>query len=243
MRWSDDGIFLTGRPHGETSAITDIFTREHGRSLGLVKGGRSRRIRPALQTGNILKVEWRARLDEQLGVFTVELVEPIAAHALENELALTGVMSVTALLRELPERDPHARLFEAVLGCLRAVGSTEFTAAIVRFELRFLDELGFGLDLSKCAATGRKDDLVFVSPKSGQAVSREAGEAFRNKLLPLPPFLAQNATAETPPARDLADGLAMTGHFLSVHIFGESGRAMPHAREQLARLLRRSPHA
>jgi DNA repair protein RecO (recombination protein O) len=243
VRWTDDGIFLTGRPHGETSVIADIFTRENGRTMGLVKGGRSRRIRPSLQIGNALKVEWRARLDEQLGVFTVELAEAIAARALDDELALTGVMAVTALLRVLPERDPHPSLFDVALACLRAAGSEEFTAAIVRFELRFLDELGFGLDLSKCAATGRTDDLVFVSPKSGQAVSRDAGEPFRDKLLPLPSFLARDAKAGAPSQSELADGLAMTGYFLSAHVFGETGRPMPHAREQFARLVRRPSRA
>jgi DNA repair protein RecO (recombination protein O) len=241
MRWADDGIFLLGRPQGETSVIADIFTRGNGRAHGLVKGGRSRRIRPILQTGNGLKVEWRARLDDQLGVYTVELTEATAARVLDDKLSLAGVMALAALLQVLPERDPHPKLFDAAFECLKAAGSEEFPAAIVRFELRFLDELGFGLDLSKCAATGRSDGLAYVSPKSGQAVTREAGEPYRDKLLPLPTFLTSSAVADAPSRSDLADGLAMTGYFLAWHVFGETNKPLPKAREEFARLLRRGP--
>ena len=191
MRWADDGIFLSGRPHGETSVIANIFTRANGRTHGLVKGGRSRRIRPILQTGNGLTVEWRARLEDQLGVYTVELTEPTAARILDDKLALAGVNAVVALLQALPERDPHPKLFDAVNECLAQAGSAAFPASIARFELTLLDELGFGLDLSKCAATGSAENLIYVSPRSGQAVSRDAGEPYRDKLLPLPAFLLE----------------------------------------------------
>jgi len=239
MRWADDGIFLLGRPYGETSVIADIFTRGNGRTLGLVKGGRSRRIRPLLQTGNGLKVEWRARLDEQLGVYTVELSDAIAARILDDTIALAGVTALASLLQVLPERDPHPELFEAALNCLRVAGEDGFAASMVRFELRFLDELGFGLVLSKCAATGRADDLAYMSPKSGQAVTREAGEAYRDKLLPLPRFLTEAGRQELPSEDEIAAGFLMTGHFLSAHVFGESNRQMPKAREEFTRLLRR----
>src|SRR5271165_4216714 len=136
MRWTDDGIFLLGRPHGESSVIADIFTRENGRTRGLVKGGRSRRILPILQTGNGLKVEWRARLEDQLGVYTVELAEPTAARVLDDVLALAGVNAVVALLQVLPERDPHPKLFEAATRCLALAGVPAFPASITRFELR-----------------------------------------------------------------------------------------------------------
>jgi DNA repair protein RecO (recombination protein O) len=237
MRWADDGIFLHGRPHGETSVIADIFTRANGRTPGLVKGGRSRRIRPILQTGNGMKVEWRARLDDQLGVYTVELTEPTAARVLDDKLSLAGLTALAALLRVLPERDPHPKLFDAALECLRMAGGDGFPAALIRFELRFLDELGFGLDLSKCAATGRTNDLAYVSPKSGQAVSREAGEPYRNKLLPLPGFLSADAESAHPSGSDIADGLTLTGYFLEAHVFGETNQPMPAAREELVRLL------
>jgi len=240
MRWADDGIFLSGRPHGETSVIANIFTRANGRTHGLVKGGRSRRIRPILQTGNGLKVEWRARLDDQLGVYTVELAEATAARVLDDKLALAGVNALASLLLVLPERDPHPKLYDAVIECLASAATARFPASIIRFELKFLDELGFGLDLSKCAATGRSDGLIYVSPRSGQAVTRDAGEPYRDKLLPLPGFLLDGLTSGSPAGRDVVQGLAMTGYFLNAHVFAETGRAMPRAREEFARLLERS---
>ncbi len=240
MRWTDDGIFLLGRPYGETSVIANIFTRANGRTPGLVKGGRSRRIRPILQTGNWLRVEWRARLDEQLGVYTVELTEAIAARSLDDKLALAGINSVAALLQVLPERDPHPKLFDVALECLQSGGTDAFAASIVRFELRYLDELGFGLNLSKCAATGQTGDLAFVSPRSAQAVSREAGEPYREKLLPLPAFLLEERSGKIPNARETIEGLTMTGYFLDAHIFNEPGMATPKAREEFKNLLVRA---
>ncbi len=240
MRWVDDGIFLSGRPHGETSVIANIFTRANGRTPGLVKGGRSRRIRPILQTGNGLKAEWRARLDGQLGVYTVELTEPTAARILDDKIALAGVNAIVALLQVLPERDPHPRLFGALSGCLALAGSDAFPASVTRFELTLLDELGFGLDLSKCAATGRSEALIYVSPRSGQAVSQEAGEPYRDKLLPLPAFLLEGAGTSLPDGRDVVRGLALTGYFLNTHVFAETGKAMPRVREEFVRLIGKS---
>jgi len=239
MRWADDGIFLLGRPHGESSVIADIFTRKNGRARGLVKGGRSRRIRPILQTGNGLKVEWRARLDDQLGVYTAELTDATASRVLDDNLSLAGVTALAALLQILPERDPHPRLFDAAQTCLRAAGETGFPASLIRFELRFLDELGFGLNLTSCAATGHTDDLAYVSPKSGQAVTREAGEPYRDKLLPLPAFLRRADGTDPPCHADLQSAFAMTGHFLGAHVFAETGKPIPKAREEFTRLLHR----
>jgi len=240
MRWVDDGIFLSGRPHGETSVIANVFTHANGRTHGLVKGGRSRRIRPILQTGNGLRVEWRARLDSQLGVYTVELTEPTAARILDDNIALAGVNAMVALLQVLPERDPHPKLFGAFSGCLALAGSAAFPGAVTRFELTLLDELGFGLDLSKCAATGSSDGLIYVSPRSGQAVSQAAGEPYRDKLLPLPAFLLEGSASGPPAGRDVVRGLAMTGYFLNAHVFAETGKAMPKAREEFARLIEKS---
>lgn len=237
MRWADDGIFLLGRPHGETSVVADVFTRDYGRARGLVKGGRSRRIRPLLQTGNGLRVEWRARLDDQLGVYTVELTEATASRAFDDKLSLAGVTALAALLQILPERDPHPKLFEAAKVCLTTAGLEEFPAALIRFELRFLDELGFGLDLSSCAATGRADNLAYVSPKSGRAVTRDAGEPYRHKLLPLPGFLT--AACEDPPGPgDIEAAFAMTGYFLGEHVFAQANKPIPKARDDFTRLLR-----
>jgi DNA repair protein RecO (recombination protein O) len=239
MRWTDDGIFLLGRPHGESSVIADIFTRENGRARGLVKGGRSRRIRPILQTGNGLRVEWRARLDDQLGVYTAELTEATASRVLDDKLSLAGVTALAGLLQILPERDPHPRLFDAARLCLEAASETRFPVSLIRFELRFLDELGFGLNLSTCAATGRKDDLAYVSPKSGQAVSRQAGEVYHDRLLPLPVFLRSGQGTDQPCHAELQSAFAMTGHFLGAHVFAETGKPIPKAREEFIRLLHR----
>ncbi len=238
MRWTDDGIFLLGRPHGETSVVADVFTRDYGRARGLVKGGRSRRIRPLLQTGNGLRVEWRARLDDQLGVYTVELTEATASRVLDDKLSLAGVTALAALLQILAERDPHPRLFDAAKVCLTSAGLEGFPAALIRFELRFLDELGFGLDLSTCAATGRADNLAYVSPKSGRAVTRDAGEPYRRKLLPLPGFLTETACEEPPGLGDIEAAFAMTGYFLSEHVFSQANKPIPKARDEFTRLLR-----
>jgi DNA repair protein RecO (recombination protein O) len=237
MRWSDDGIFLSGRPHGETSVIANIFTRANGRTPGLVKGGRSRRLRPLLQTANGLHVDWRARLDDQLGVYTVELTEPTAARILDDKIALAGANSLVSLLQVLPERDPHPKLYDALVQCLAQAGSPAFPAAVTRFELTLLDELGFGLNLSKCAATGHSANLIYVSPRSGQAVSEAAGAPYHDKLLPLPAFLLEETAQAIPARREVARGLAMTGHFLNAHVFAETGKSMPKAREDFASLL------
>ncbi|HWJ17696.1 MAG TPA: DNA repair protein RecO [Geobacterales bacterium] len=237
MRWADDGIFLLGRPHGESSVIADIFTRKNGRTRGLVKGGRSRRIRPILQTGNGLKVEWRARLDDQLGVYTAELTEATASRVLDDKLSLAGVTALAGLLQILPERDPHPGLFDAARACLDSAGETCFPVSLIWFELRFLNELGFGLNLTTCVATGRTDELAYVSPKSGQAVSRQAGEPYRDRLLALPAFLSRAQGADQPCHADLRSAFAMTGHFLGAHVFAGTGKPIPKAREEFTRLL------
>jgi DNA repair protein RecO (recombination protein O) len=221
MEWTDDGIVLGTRRHGEANAILEMMTRGHGRHLGLVRGGGGSRLRPVLQPGNTLRLVWRARLDEHLGHYTVE---PLRLHAASQFAAahmVYGVTHLAALCRLLPERDPHPdvhdRLVE-VLGCLddRAAAAS----GVVRFELQMLGELGFGLDLESCAATGSATELAFVSPKSGRAVSRRAGEPWRNQLLRLPRFLSNE---DTPSLDDLADGFALTGYFLARHVLEPRG--------------------
>ena len=193
MQWTDEGVILSVRPHGETAAVAEIFTREHGRHLGLVHGGRSGRLRPVLQIGNHVEAVWKARLAEHLGQVRVELRFGYAAQAMEDVLALAGMSSMCALARLLPERDPHPSLFEVTLFVLGFLDDAAvWPALMVRWELALLDELGFGLDLSSCAATGTKQDLVYVSPKSGRAVSMEAGEPYKDKLLRLPTFLVMS---------------------------------------------------
>src|SRR5216684_4313488 len=172
MEWTDDGIVLGTRRHGETSAIVEVMTRDHGRHLGLVRGGSGTRLRPLLQPGNTIRVIWRARLDEHLGHYAVEPLHLHGASQLAAAHVVYGVTHLGALCRLLPERDPHPQIHEALLGILDHLIDAQAAAlAVVRFELRLLAELGFGLDLSCCAATGATDELAYVSPKSGRAVS------------------------------------------------------------------------
>jgi DNA repair protein RecO (recombination protein O) len=230
MEWSDTGIVLGTRRHGEANAILELMTREHGRHLGLVRGGAGTRLKPVLQPGNSVLATWRARLDEHLGHFVVEGVNLRAAAFLSAAHALYGVTHLAALTRLLPERDPHESVFEALEIALDRFGDPAAVAVLAaRFELQLLAELGFGLDLSACAATGVQADLVYVSPKSGRAVSRTAGEPWRDRLLALPAFLAdEEAPAPTP--EELAAAFALTGFFLGRHVYEPRGEALPEPR-------------
>src|SRR5262245_28164559 len=190
MNWTDEGIVLGVRRHGEANAILEIMTREHGRHLGLVRGGAGSRLRPILQPGNDVRVTWRARLDEHLGHFTVEGLKLRAAELMIAAHASYGVTHLAALCRLLPERDPHDEVHAALVHALDHMQERALSAVLVaRFELQLLAELGFGLDLDQCAATGATAELVYVSPKSGRAVSRLAGEPWRDRMLRLPRFL------------------------------------------------------
>ncbi|MFT3730277.1 MAG: DNA repair protein RecO [Hyphomicrobium sp.] len=233
MQWTDEGIVLSVRPHGETAAVVDLWTRAHGRHMGLVHGGRSRRLRPILQAGNHVDAVWKARLADQLGSMSVEMRRAFAAETLDDPQALMALSSVTTLTGLLPERDPHPNLYEItlfVLGFLNDV--TVWPALLVRWELALLDELGFGLDLSQCAATGANDQLIYVSPKSGRAVSASAGEPYRDKLLALPPFLTKQRSA-TVTTEDINRGFALTGHFIEKHLLTPRGQTLPASRMRL----------
>ncbi|MCL4765069.1 MAG: DNA repair protein RecO [Hyphomicrobiaceae bacterium] len=240
MNWSDEGIVLAVRPHGETAAVIELLTRSHGRHLGLVHGGRGRRLRPVLQIGNHVEVAWKGRLADQLGYYSVELRKGYAAAAMEHALPLAGLSSLCALSRLLPERDPHPDLHEVtlfVLGYLDEEGV--WPALYVRWELALLAELGFGLDLRACAGTGSTDDLVWVSPRSGRAVSAQAGEPYRDRLLRLPAFLI--GTRRMPVTRaDIIDGLTLTGSFLTARVLAPRDLAMPEARHRLVAALTRA---
>jgi DNA repair protein RecO (recombination protein O) len=239
MEWSDEGVVLSVRPHGETAAVLELFTRAHGRHLGLVHGGRSRKLRPVLQVGNHLDAAWKARLADNLGHFTVELRKGFAALLMEDAAALTAMTSIATLVRLLPERDPHPNLFEItqfVLGFLDDM--TVWPALVVRWELALLDELGFGLDLTSCAATGQTTDLTYVSPKSGRAVSSEAGAPYKDRMLALPLFLREGGAAAVS-REDVQAGFALTGHFLTTRVLGPRDMTMPEARSRLLTYLRR----
>lgn len=244
MNWSDEAIVLNVRPHGETAAVAELLTRAHGRHLGLVHGGRSRRLRPVLQTGNHVEATWRGRLPEHLGHLGVELRRSYAAEVMDDPLALAGLASVAALAHLLPERDPHPALFEITLFVLGFLDDeTVWPALLVRWELALLQEMGFGLDLTQCAATGIATDLVYVSPKSGRAVSADAGAPYRDRLLAVPAFLRPRgpdgrAPEATPAA--IAQGLELTGYFIRSRLLEPRGLEMAEPRVRLAHLLRRS---
>lgn len=243
MEWRDEGIVLGARRHGETSAILEVMTAAHGRHLGLVRGGRSRRLQPVLQPGNAVALHWHARLDEHLGVFTVEPLALNSGRFFDAACAIHGVQLAAAHLRHLPERDPHASLYEA-LGLLIGHLSEPLPSAeiLVRFELLLLEELGFGLDLERCALTGEPLDLAFVSPKTGRAVSAAAGRPWADKLLVLPPFLragsGMRADIET-----AALAFRLTGHFLARHVWEPRGQEPPPARTGFLAALAKSANA
>lgn len=236
MNWTDEAIVLSVRAHGETAAVVEVFTRAHGRHLGLVHGGRSRRLRPVLQVGNHVRADWKARLAEQLGTLTLELERGFAAEAMSDAAALAGLSSLTTLARLLPERDPHPSLFEVTLFVLGFLDDPSvWPALMVRWEMALLDELGFGLDLTQCAATGGNDDLIYVSPKSGRAVSASAGEPYRDRLLALPLFLRGKATGHVS-TDDLAAGFRLTGHFLAERVLGARQLPLPEVRTRMVDL-------
>ncbi len=242
MEWTDQGIVLGTRRHGEANAIAEVMTHGHGRHLGLVRGGGGSRLRPVLQPGNTVRVIWRARLDEHLGHYTIEPLRLHAASQFAAAHVVYGVTHLAALCRLLPERDPHAGVHERLAEVLDHLDDPIVAAAgVVRFELQMLSELGFGLDLESCAATGTANDLVFVSPKSGRAVSRGAGEPWRDRLFRLPRFLSE---AVAPSPDELADGFALTGFFFARHVLEPRGLGFADAREGfLAAVLGRSREA
>jgi DNA repair protein RecO (recombination protein O) len=236
MEWSDDALVLSVRPHGESGAILEVLTRRHGRHLGLVRGGASRKSKPTLQPGNGIGLHWRARLSEHLGNFTAELDHARAGELMDHRESLVGLNALTAVAgAALPEREAHEQIYDAACILLDAMledGLAHWGALYVRWEAGLLESLGFGLDLSQCAATGAIDDLRYVSPRSGRAVSREAGAPYVAKLFALPTFLLGSQNADVS-AADIVHGLALTGHFLLERVLRPNGKPMPSARLRL----------
>lgn len=227
MHWDDDGIVLALRPHGETSHVVELLTRDHGRHLGLARGGRT--LRGALQPGNTMHANWRGRLAEHLGNFTLEPARVRMGIILERADALAALRAETTLTSAvLPERDPHPELFEALSVLLDSLDHPEvWPTLLVRYELGLLEALGFGLDLSCCAVTGARENLIYVSPNSGRAVSADGAGEYAPRLLPLPSFLGGGNEAR---ASDIADGLALTAHFFEQRVFAPHHKALPAAR-------------
>lgn len=237
MDWTDDGIIIGTRRHGESSLIVELMTPGHGRHLGLVRGGRSKSQRPVLQAGNSVIATWRARLDGHLGTYAIEPSAFRAAKLMETPSGLYGLQALAALVRLLPERDPHPQIYAALLAMVELLDDPVLAGAlIVRFELRMLEELGFGLDLDRCAATGTNDDLAYVSPKSGRAVSRSAGDPYRDRMLALPAFLLA-APGARPVGPELTEAFRLTGFFLARHVYEPRGLLVPDARERFVALV------
>lgn len=238
MEWTDRGIVLSARRHGESAVILSLLTAEHGRHAGLVRGGAGRRRRGVLQPGNLVAATWRARLEDQLGSFAVELQKNPSAAWLDDPARLSALSSACSIADQtLPEREPCDTVFNGLSRLFEAMDAPGWAAAYVEWELALLGELGFGLDLTACAATGRNDGLAYVSPRSGRAVSVSAGEPYREKLLALPAFLIGAGPAAP---EDVAAGLTLTGYFLDRHLFAPHRRRLPDPRERLVDRIRRT---
>jgi len=243
MHWADEGIVLSARRLGETNAVLSILSRAHGRHAGLVRGGAGRKLKGVLQPGNELSVEWRGRLADQLGTFAVELKTARAARLLDDPLRLAGLAAACAMTEvSLHEHDAHPALYEAFVALLDALEAETTPAAAhawgcvyVRWELGLLAELGFGLDLGECAATGAREGLSHVSPKSGRAVSAAAAAPYAERLLRLPGFLAgaSASAGDRSLLAEIADGLQLTGFFLERNFLSPQGRNLPPARTRL----------
>ena len=240
MEWNDTAIVLSVRAHGETGAILELLTRTHGRHMGLVRGGASRRIKPTLQPGNTIDVQWRARLAEHLGSFTCELARARAGELMDSREGLAGLNAFAAVLSAaLPERQAYTDIFDAstlLLDAMMAQDAAHWLPLYVRWESGLLEALGFGLDLSECAATGATDDLAYVSPRSGRAVSRAGAGIYANRLFRLPAFLS-GQSSDASQASETAAGLRLTGYFLLERVLRPHGRDMPLARTRLDGIL------
>jgi DNA repair protein RecO (recombination protein O) len=242
MDWRDEGILIAARRHGESSAIVEVFTAGHGRHAGVVRGGAGRRMAPVLQPGARLALEWSARLEEHVGIFRVDPMVQRTAAIMADAAALATLGAVTALLSAtLPERDAHPKLYGLTLDLVEGLGAArDWPARYVAWELALLAELGFGLDLERCAVSGSAEDLAWVSPRSGRAVSRTAGAPWAERLLDLPAFLRGGWAA--PPAKaEVLAGLALTGFFLEARVApGLRQERLPGARRRAVEAIRRS---
>ncbi len=239
MEWREEGIVLARRKHGESAAIIEVFTEAHGRHAGIVRGGAGRRMGPVLEPGNQVDVTWRARLEDHLGVFTVEPVQSRAALVMTDRKALAGLNAVVGLLSfALPEREAHPNLYRRTLAVFEMMEAGPYwPLAYLRWEVSLLEDLGFGLDLGRCAVTGASEGLAYVSPKSGRAVSETGAGAYKDRLLPLSPALVGRGEGSID---DIRDGLRVTGHFLKSWLVPSLGdRSLPEARGRLVDVLGR----
>lgn len=228
-KWQDQGIVLSARSHGENGAVVSLLTHEQGRASGYVRGARGSKMRGTLEIGNVVDVEWQSRTSDGLGAFSLELSRNHSASFMQNPIKLAALQSACGLTDEaLPERERHSGLYNGLLALFGALESEIWGAAYVMWEVAFLKELGFSLDLSQCASGSGDEDLLYVSPKTGKAVSKSAGAPYKGKLLPLPAFLRPDSGASEP--EDVYDGLKMCAHFLEHWVFVHHSRGMPDAR-------------
>jgi DNA repair protein RecO (recombination protein O) len=235
MQWTGEGLIIGVRRHGESSVIAEVMVSGRGRHLGLIRGGRSSKLSATLQPGNSVQLTWRARLAEHLGTFALELISARAANLIADRTRLYASQMLCDHLRLLPERDPHDRLLALALAILDSgADGLELGAALARFELALLEELGFGLDLASCAATGVTADLTHVSPKSGRAVSRAAAAPYLDRLLALPPFFVADDDGSV---ADVMAAFRLTGHFLDLHVWGPRQLDPPPTRDRLIALV------
>lgn len=233
INWEDDGVVLAVRRFGEHDAICTLLTATHGRTAGMVKGGSGKNGRSLLQPGNHVRAAWRARLDSQLGVYTLESIRAFAAEALDSPAALAGVAALCAMAEAaLPEREPHDEVYRQCLHLLEHIGAAGWDAHYVLWELCLLRDMGYGLDLGSCAATGATEDLAYVSPRSGRAVSRAAAAPYLKQVLHLPAFVKDESADLAVTREEIAQGLALTGHFFDLHVFAPHGREAPAARQR-----------
>lgn len=241
MDFTDEGVILAARAHGENHAVAEIFTAAHGRWAGLVHGGQGRRMRPLLQSGNAVRIEWKGRLAESLGHFSLELTHAFAGELMQDRLSLSGLTAACAVASAcLPEREAHPRAYQAMRILIANLEDAEvWPALMARWELGLLAELGFGLTLDRCASTGARENLIYVSPRSACAVSAEAGEPYKDKLLPLPAFLrgASNGASR----EEAISALTTTGYFIETRILHVSDKTLPEARIRLVNLLKELP--
>lgn len=236
MEWRDEGLIIGTKRHGENAVIVEAMTAKHGRHLGLVRGGRSRRYAALLQPGNSVELVWRARLQDHLGTFTVEAKALRAANLMQSRDRLALSQLICEHLRNLPERDPHERLYaEALAMHENEADGFVLGRALAQFEMRLLTELGFGVDKSSCALTGERDGLCYVSPKTGKAVTETAAQPYLNKLMTLPAVLG--GAKDIGPKRELEAAFALTAHFLNMHIWQTRQISPPSGRERLIKTL------
>lgn len=228
-QWRDQAIVLSARSHGEGGAIVSLLTEEHGRHTGYVRGAHSSKMRGTLEPGSLIGVEWSARIADSLGTYRMELEQQVAAGLMDDPLRLGALLSACSLCDQgLPEREGHSGLFYGMQALLEALGSDIWGVSYVLWEVALLRELGFGLDFTRCAGGGNADNLCYISPKSGRAVSREAGEPYKDKLLPLPDFLKPEGRKTDDD--EVFTGLKMTGYFLEHWVFTHHSRGVPEDR-------------